>query len=123
MPVDAIEHQHVMIDFPQHALKVRHKRTYVLAPAHVCFCISIDRLCLQALVDCCGRPLEQMSTRDAFLALHYHVSSAASLEVQSDDAALSSGLRAICDQGGRIGQRWLSKSAFGASQVFVQKAY
>lgn len=70
-----------MVDLPQHTLKVRHKRTYVLAPPRICFCISIDRLCLQALVDCCGRPLEQVSTRDTFLALDYYMPLTASLEV------------------------------------------
>ena len=86
------------------------KRADVLASSCVYLRISIYCICLQALVNRCRRPLQQVPTRNTFLALYNHMPLFAGLQVGCDETALSRGMRAVRDQGRRAGQTRLFAS-------------
>jgi len=80
------------------------ERADVLASSRVYLQMSILCICLQALVYRSRRPLQQVPTRNTFVALYNRVLLLGGFQVGFDEIALSRCLGAVCDQGRRAGQ-------------------
>jgi hypothetical protein len=78
-------------------LQMGDERADVLTSSCVYLHVPILCICLQALMHRCCRPLQQVPTRDTFIALYNHVPLLGGFQVGLDEIALSRCLRAVCD--------------------------